>query len=219
LIGAPVIHLSTDYVFSGDRADGGYGEADPTGPRSVYGASKLAGEIAVRERQPDAVILRTSWVFSAQGSNFVRTLLRLGAERPELRIVNDQTGCPTAAADIAAAIVVLARQMLDPDDAGQGTFDGTAPGFGTLHFCGIAAVTWFGFALEIFRQAGRRGAAVPELVPIATSDWPAAAPRPARSVLDCARIRTLHGIVPRPWQAGLIETLAELLPSSTEKAA
>ena len=208
-IRAPVIHLSTDYVFSGDRTAGGYAETDPTGPRSVYGASKLAGEIAVRDRQPDSVILRTSWVFSAHGANFVRTMLRLGAERPEIRVVNDQTGCPTAAADIAATVVILARRILD----------GTAPSFGVLNLCGTGPVTWFGFAGEIFRQAGRCGCPVPSLVPIATSDWPAAAPRPTRSVLDCARIAALHGIVPRPWQVGLSEVLAQLLPSSSEQAA
>jgi dTDP-4-dehydrorhamnose reductase len=204
-IGAALIHYSTDYVFDGTK-QGAYAEDDPVNPRSVYGASKAAGDAAIRERLDRHVILRTSWVYSPVGQNFVRTMLRLGAEREELRIVDDQHGAPTAAADLARAAIEIAAAI---DAGGAGEYGG---GFGTFHFCGGGETTWYGFAREIFRGAAERGATVPRIVwPIATADYPLPAPRPGNSRLDCGRIARSYGLVPAPWQAALSACLDELI--------
>ncbi len=200
-IGAPLIHISTDYVFDG-LAPGAYRETDRCAPLSVYGASKLAGEVAVRERQPHHVILRTSWVFSPYGANFVRTMLRLGAERDELAIVNDQHGGPTAAADIAAAILKIAAGIRDGDAS-----------YGTYHYAGAPATTWFNFANAIFERAATHGLKTPKAVrAIATADYPTAAIRPRNSTLDCSAITRYWGIEPPLWQSSLsrcVEALAK----------
>lgn len=199
--GIPLVHLSTDYVFDGTKAEP-YAEDDPANPLSVYGASKAEGEAAVRARLPAHVILRTSWVFSPVGANFVKTMLRLGREREELRIVDDQCGRPTAADDIARAIVriLAALQVGKPD------------GFGTFHFANTGATTWHGFAHEIFRQAELRGLArVRRLTAIPTSAYPTPARRPMNSVLETGRIARVYGIVPRRWENALSETLDALL--------
>ena len=199
-VGGALVHLSTDYVFdgAGNRA---YEENDPIGPLSVYGASKAAGESAVRERLERHVILRTAWVYSPVGRNFVRTMLRLGSERERLSIVDDQHGCPTSAADLARAVIEIATALLG----------GAADRFGTFHFCGRGATTWFGFAEEIFDAARRRGMKTPaEVVPIATEAYPTPARRPYNSVLDCDKIRRTYGIVPRPWQESLADCLDQL---------
>ncbi|NBC33964.1 MAG: dTDP-4-dehydrorhamnose reductase [Alphaproteobacteria bacterium] len=198
--GAALIHVSTDYVFdgSGDRPRR---EDDPTGPLGVYGASKLAGEEAVRARLPRHVILRTSWVYSATGGNFVKTMLRVGAERDRLTIVRDQQGCPTAADDLAgAAALVAGRLAAAPETAPTGTF----------HYSGTGTTTWFDFAVEIFRQAAAYGRPVPELVPITTADYPTPARRPANSVLDCARIAAAYGVARPPWPESLRPVIAAL---------
>lgn len=194
--GVPLIHLSTDYVFNG-RKPAPYVEDDPIDPLNVYGASKAAGEQAVREAGADHIILRTSWVFSPFGLNFVKTMLRLGRERPQLGIVGDQTGCPTAAADIAGTVLALAAAL------GQGRRDG----LGTFHFCNAGATTWFGFAEAIFERVAAAGGTVPALKAIATDQYPTPAVRPRNSVLDGTRIGSVHGIHPRPWRAGLAECL------------
>lgn len=201
----PLVHLSTDYVFDGTRP-GPWREDDPPNPLNVYGRSKLAGEEAVRAALPGRhVILRTSWIFSPFGRNFVRTMLRLGTERERLTVVDDQTGCPTAAADVAAAVVRVAAALAA----------GKAEGWGTFHFCGAGATTWFGFAQAIFREAARRGHPAPALAPIATDQYPTPARRPRNSVLECSSIGKIYGIHPRSWQAGLADCLDELLvPSS-----
>jgi dTDP-4-dehydrorhamnose reductase len=200
-IGAPLIHISTDYVFDG-LAPGAYRETDRCAPLSVYGASKLAGEVAVRERQPHHVILRTSWVFSPYGANFVRTMLRLGAERDELAIVHDQHGGPTAAADIAAAILKIAAGIRDDSAA-----------FGTYHYAGAPVSTWFDFAKAIFERAALHGYKTPKAVrAIATADYPTAAVRPPNSTLDCSAITRYWGIEPPLWQNSLsrcVEALAK----------
>ena len=199
-IGAALIHLSTDYVFDGAKA-GAYREDDPIHPLSVYGASKAAGEAAVRERLDRAVILRTSWVYAPIGRNFVRTMLRLGAARDRIGVVDDQRGCPTSAADIARAIATIAQALLT----------GHVDGFGTFHFCGGGDTTWYGFARAIFAGAAARGLKTPPTVtPIATADYPTPALRPRNSVLDCGRIGRIHHIVPRPWPAALAECLDEI---------
>lgn len=199
---AALIHLSTDYVFDGTRRSA-YTEDDAPAPLNVYGRSKLDGELGLRALLPRHVILRTSWVFSPDGTNFVKTMLRLGGERPELQIVDDQIGCPTAAADIAAAIQVIALRLLD-DPAG-------APA-GIFHFSGRPAVSWYGFAAAIFGAVAARGGQVPRLRSIASADYPAKARRPAHSVLECTRIARAFGIEQPSWAAGLDRVLSALPP-------
>lgn len=199
-LGAPIIHLSTDYVFDG-RSSRPLCETDAVGPLCVYGVSKEAGEQAVRRIHSGHVILRTSWIFGSAGHNFVKTMLRLAAEQPLLRVVADQQGCPTAAADLAAAIWRLALQVATP----------SRDVFGTFHFAGQGPTTWFDFAARIFAEAMRHGLTSPQLEPIASQAYPTPARRPAYSVLDCAKIGTVHGIVPPPWQEGLSQCIADLL--------
>jgi dTDP-4-dehydrorhamnose reductase len=196
--GLPFLHVSTDYVFDGSPGRP-WREDDPTGPLSVYGASKLAGEAAIaRAMGADGAhaILRTSWVFSAHGANFVKTMLRVGAERDSLRVVDDQRGGPTPARAIAAALMTMA----DAFAAGRGV-----PGL--FHFAGAPAVSWADFAETIFAM---RGGQAPRIERIASSDYPVPARRPLNSVLDCARIRAAYGVERPDWRRGLAEVLEEL---------
>lgn len=197
--GAPLIQLSTDYVFDGTSGRP-YTEEDAVGPLGVYGASKLGGELAVRGAHPRHVILRTSWVYAAHGSNFVRTMLRLGAERPVLRVVDDQRGAPTAAGDIAEAVWTVARRLAD---------DPAAP-TGTYHLAGGGETTWCGFAREIFSRAAARGGPSPVVEAIATADYPTAARRPADTRLSTAKLERDYGIAPRPWREALDDVMTEL---------
>lgn len=193
----PLFHISTDYVFDGSGT-GAYRVDHPAAPLGVYGRSKWAGELRVRECLPRHLILRTSWVFGLEGNNFVGTMLRLGAERESLGIVDDQRGCPTYADHIAMVLLDLAGRSLSEE----------LP-WGTYHYCDAPETTWYGFAREIFARAARtRTLALRELRPIATSEYPTPARRPANSVLDCGRLATAFGIVPRPWTAGLTQILA-----------
>lgn len=186
-----LVHVSTDYVFGGTPGRP-WREDDPPSPQSVYGASKLAGEAAVRAETGRHVILRTSWLFSARGKNFLRTMLDLARTRAELSVVDDQLGCPTSADDLARVIAVVA-------DAGGPC--------GTYHYCGAGPVTWFGFAQAIFARArGNR----PALKPITTAQFGAPAARPAYSVLDCAKIARDYGIEQRPWRDGLEAAMRDL---------
>jgi dTDP-4-dehydrorhamnose reductase len=164
----PLVHISTDYVFDGTAREP-YREDDPVNPQGAYARSKEAGERAVRSAHERHLILRTSWVYGPFGSNFLRTMLRLGAERSEIGVVDDQIGCPTATADIAAAILAMVDQA-EPDNFA---------GWGTYHYAGLDAVTWHGFAAMIFAEAATLGRKTPRLRPIATADYPTAAPRPA----------------------------------------
>lgn len=199
------IHLSTDYVFDG-QASRPWREDDPVAPLGVYGASKAAGEDAVRDAARRHLILRTSWLFGVDGNNFVKTMLRLGAERPALKIVADQVGRPTSAHDLADAILAIAAKL------GAGV--STAKAYGTFHFANAGAVSWYDFAREIFAQAAKRGGPSPELAAIPTRDYPTPAQRPAYSVLDCDKLAGLYGIEPRPWQAALGDVLERLLPKA-----
>ena len=194
--GLPFVQISTDYVFDGTKR-APWTEDDPVGPLGVYGQSKLAGETAVRAAGGPHVILRTAWVHAGHGANFVATMLRVGATRDRLTVVDDQQGGPTAATDIARALIAIARAFAD----GNGVS-------GTFHYCGRPAVSWCGFAREIFRQADWIPA--PEIAPIATADWPTPAARPANSVLDCTRIRDAYGIEQPDWRISLAPVLAEL---------
>ncbi|MFC7335520.1 dTDP-4-dehydrorhamnose reductase [Rhodocista pekingensis] len=204
----PLLHLSTDYVFDGSGTRP-YREDDPVAPLGVYGASKAAGEAAVRAAGPRHVILRTAWVFSPDGANFLRTMLRLGRERPEVRVVDDQRGCPTAADDIAAACLGIADRLA-ADGRTADRPDDASPLWGTFHFAGAPATTWHGFAAAIFAEAERRGLPVPRLLPITTADYPTPTRRPAFSVLDCTRIETTYGIAAPDWRAGVRRCLDRL---------
>jgi dTDP-4-dehydrorhamnose reductase len=201
----PLIHLSTDYVFDGRKTEP-YREEDAVGPLGVYGRSKEAGERAVRAAAARHVILRTAWVFGAYGANFVKTMLRLAAQRPVLRVVADQRGCPTAAADIAAALIVIA-EYIERSEAKWGTY----------HFVGAGAASWHGFAEAIFDLAAPQLAARPQVEPISTDQYPTPARRPMNSVLDCRKIAEAFGIRPPPWRAGLASVVREVLDAAPQK--
>jgi dTDP-4-dehydrorhamnose reductase len=198
--GLPLIQLSTDYVFDGRNKEP-YAETDVTNPLSVYGRSKLAGEIAVRERVARHIILRTSWVYSPFGVNFVKTMLRLGAERDELKIVDDQHGSPTAAGDIALACLTIAETAAER---------GTAMPWGTYHYSASGDTTWRRFAEAIFATAAPWARIKAKVVPIPTSEYKTAAVRPLNSRLDCTKIERAFGIKPRPWRDSLAQVLGEL---------
>ena len=198
-LGVPFIHLSTDYVYPGDKA-GPYVESDETGPLGVYGKSKLAGELAVRAAHPAALILRTAWLYSPYGANFVKTMLRLGAERDSLGVVDDQTGNPTSAVDLADAIMRIAPTLVA---------SGGEPL--TLHLCGTGDVTWCGFARHIFETGVAMGGPHPAVRAISTAGYPTLAKRPANSCLSTNAFRTKFGFRLRPWQQAVTETLSKLL--------
>lgn len=189
--GAPVIHLSTDYVFpgTGDRA---YAEDDATGPLSVYGQSKLESELAVAAANPKHVILRTAWVYSPFGKNFVRTMLRLAKDRPTLRVVGDQWGNPTSALDIADGVLRVAEQLV------RGAPEG---GFGTFHMVGTGDTNWAGFAERIFAASKAAGGPSASVEAITTADYPTKAVRPANSRLSTRKLARTYGITLPAWQA------------------
>lgn len=186
--GIPLLHISTDYVFDGTK-QGAYVEEDPVAPLGIYGATKLAGEEAVRAALAGHVILRTSWVYAATGRNFLKTMLKLAAERPELRVVADQHGCPTSADDIATAILRVAAA------AGEGR-----AAWGTYHFAGTGETTWHGFASRIVAEQAPITGKRPPVIAIATADYPTPARRPANSVLDSGRFARAFGYRARPWE-------------------
>lgn len=195
----PFIHVSTDYVFEGG-GDQPWREDDATGPLGVYGASKLAGELSIAELgSARNATLRTSWVFSPYGANFVRTMLRLGADRPELRVVADQRGRPTAAHDIADAILLMAPFVAD------------GGAHGIYHFGGATPTTWHAFAEAVFASAARHGRPIPVVKPISTAEYPTPAKRPANSVLDCSRYLALPGAVLPDWRVGLDQAVDALV--------
>ena len=198
-IGSFLIHVSTDYVFDG-TASRPYKEEDKTNPKSVYGASKLAGEIAIQRTDCRFLIIRTSWVFSEYGNNFFKTMLRLGAERETLSIVGDQIGCPTYAQDIASLIVDLIP-WIDKGSVESGIY----------HFCGDTACSWYQFAKEIFAQADQLGYRTPKQVQsIATKDYPTPAKRPGYSVFDCTKIENTFNISRSNWRFGIDRVLSVL---------
>lgn len=198
----PIIHVSTDYVFDGTK-NGAYVETDLPAPLGVYGRSKLEGERLVALAQPRHIILRTSWVFSAYGHNFVKTMLRLGRERTTISVVDDQNGCPTAAGDLAHAIVAVLPNIISehasPDE------------FGLFHATGRGTASWFSFAEAIMNGVAKRGAQRASVIPIKTADYPTRARRPANSVLDSSKLRHVHGIEMPPWQRGLDAVLDALV--------
>ncbi|MER0240307.1 dTDP-4-dehydrorhamnose reductase [Fulvimarina sp. MAC8] len=202
-LGVPVIHLSTDYVFDGEKK-GPWVETDATNPIGAYGRSKRAGEEAVRAATRRHVILRTAWVYSPFGQNFVKTMLRLAsAGRDSLNVVADQTGSPTSALDIADAIFAVARTLkASPEDELLR---------GTFHLAGTGETSWAEFASAIFAGARRRGAASAEVLPIPTSQYPTPAARPKNSVLSTARLFDRYQIQLPPWEASLETVLDRLI--------
>jgi dTDP-4-dehydrorhamnose reductase len=193
-IGAPLIHISTDYVFDG-RASGEYREADPVAPLNVYGASKLAGEQAALAANPRCVVLRTSWVYSPWGRNFLTTMLDLAAKQ-SLRIVGDQTGKPTSALDLADACLSVARSMMTAPEQD--------PRWGLYHYAGAGACSWAEFAEGIFGMAHRRiGTPCPAIEPIGTAEYPTPAERPMNSALDCVKFEAAFGLLTVPRRQGL----------------
>jgi dTDP-4-dehydrorhamnose reductase len=203
----PLLHMSTDYVFDGNSQTP-YVETDQTNPSGVYGHTKLSGEIAVQRHCPKHIILRTAWVFSEYGNNYLKTMLRLGGERDSLSVVADQVGCPTYAGDIAAALVSIASQLHQRDRDTNGVADYS----GIYHYSGNTAVSWHGFAAEIFEQAQRQGLLTkqPALVEIATEDYLTAAKRPAYSVLDCQKIAAEFAVQSSDWRMAVGLVLSKL---------
>lgn len=198
----PIIHLSTDYVFDGNKSTP-YFESDPTAPLGIYGASKVAGEVAVAEANTKHVILRTSWVCSPYGTNFLKTMLRLAADRPELRVVDDQVGAPTFAHDIASAIADIVLKLTTAPDA-QNLY-------GTFHYASCGETTWCQFARAIFEQSARRGGPRTNVTAIATHEYPTKVRRPKYSKLDTTKVFDAYGIAAPNWEAGLETCLDQLL--------
>ena len=196
----PLVQVSTDYVFAGDK-QGEWEVDDPVAPLGVYGASKLGGELAVRTSGARYAIVRTAWVVSPHGNNFVKTMLRVGAERSALRVVADQHGSPTSAADLAGVLAKIAMRLVE---------DKAAP-VGTFHFSNAGQTTWAEFAREIFAQGQARGGPTVSVEGITTSDYPTPARRPANSLLSHDAIRAAYGVEPRRWQDALSDILDELL--------
>jgi dTDP-4-dehydrorhamnose reductase len=199
--GIPLIHISTDYVFDG-RKGAPYVEEDEPAPLNAYGRSKLAGEQGVRAGNRQHVILRSSWVYSPYRKNFVRTILRLAAERDQLSIVADQCGCPTAARDIAQACLDIAVRCVSTRDRTP---------YGTYHFAGAGEATWFEFASTIVDLAADRLGRKPQVAPIRTVEYPTPALRPADSRLDCSAIVRTFGVTLKPWRESLADTIDRLL--------
>jgi dTDP-4-dehydrorhamnose reductase len=192
--GIPLLHVSTDYVFDGTKG-APYVESDPTNPTGVYGATKRDGEAAILATTAHAIILRTAWVYAAHGKNFARTMLAAARRRPALTVVADQRGTPTAAADLAGALLRIAEilQTEGWNESWRGIYHATNQG----------ETTWYGFAAEIFRLSAAYGEPQPALSPITTADWPTPARRPADSRLHGAKLQSTFGLALPPWNVSL----------------
>ncbi len=207
--GIPLIHVSTDYVFDGTKG-AAYLETDTPNPTGVYGATKLAGELAVMAANPRSIVLRTSRVYAAEGKNFVLTMLGAARRMPKLRVVADQIGNPTNADDLARAILAIAAliQRDGWDDSFRGVF----------HATGAGATSWHGFARAIFDRAALHGLKAPELEAITTADWPTPARRPADSRLDCSGLQGVFGVMLPPWEASLSDTIDAVFSAEKDAA-
>lgn len=204
-LGVPVVHISTDYVFAGDKPEP-YVESDPTGPTGVYGVSKLAGEQAVLGSGADAAVLRTAWVYSPFGANFAKTMLRLATTRDEVGVVADQIGCPTSALDLAeAAIAVAANLSAGKDPARRGVFHCTGSGEGS----------WADFAEAIFAASAAAGGPSARVKRITTADYPTPARRPANSRLDCRKLAAAHGVRLPDWRESTKVVVARLVAENS----
>jgi dTDP-4-dehydrorhamnose reductase len=199
LVGCWLIHVSTDYVFDG-ASDVPYEEDGQTNPQGIYGETKLKGEWAIRSSYCKYIIIRTAWVFSEHGNNFLKTMLRLGSERTELSIVGDQIGCPTYAQDIAKAIVTIMPELNSQEGL-----------TGIYNYCGDTACSWFEFAEEIFKHSAALGAfTIPALESVTTDKYPTLAKRPKFSVLNNSYIYEKFGISPSDWKLGIASSLKKL---------
>lgn len=197
----PLIHVSTDYIFDGQK-NAAYAEDEPPAPLGVYGESKLQGEHAVRQNCLKHIILRVSGVFGFHGHNFVKTILRLAQEQEELRIVADQITCPTPSADIAKVILIITRQALSH----------FAIPWGTYHYCSSPPVSWYDFTRAIIALAAeKKPLQVKQIVPVTTAEFPRPAKRPPYSVLSVQKIQQAFGITAKPWQDGLRAVISQLL--------
>ncbi|MDP1867808.1 MAG: dTDP-4-dehydrorhamnose reductase [Bradyrhizobium sp.] len=205
----PIIHISTDYVFDGSK-DSPYREDDQTGPINAYGRSKLEGEQRVADACARHVILRTAWVHSPWGGNFVKTMLRLAAERPAVGVVGDQQGSPTYAPHLAEAVLAIARRAI-ADPAGMP--------WGIYHAVGMGETSWFGVAREIFRCAREHGLPAAEVTAITTAEYPTPARRPANSRLNCDRLRQSFGLGLPDWRVGVQDCVARLAQSAGNRLA
>jgi dTDP-4-dehydrorhamnose reductase len=201
----PFVHVSTDYVFDGSKASP-YHEDDVPAPLSIYGRSKLEGEIAVRNAYADAVVIRTSWLFSRFGQNFVKTMLRL-ADSGVVSVVDDQRGAPTGARDLAGAILTVLEQIAGNEASSRA---------GVYHLACGGETTWCGFARAIYAGWAERGRHIPALKPITTADYPTPARRPANSRLDCSKIERTFGIRLPPWQKALDLCLDDLAAARSD---
>ena len=191
--GVPLVHISTDYVFNGITSRP-YRECDRPAPLNVYGRSKLEGEQAVLEEHPGAIVVRTSWVYSSFGTNFLKSILRQAEKQTPLRVIDDQWGCPTSAHDLAAALLdIICRRLIEPSKNESGLY----------HLSGAGETTWYGFAAAILAKLKESGVRVPILEPITTRDYKTAALRPASSVLDCSKAKEVFGIALPNWSKSL----------------
>lgn len=198
--GARIIQVSTDYVFDGS-AEGAYAETAPTRPLGIYGRSKLEGEREVAAANPDHLILRTAWVYSPFGRNFVRTMLNAAQTRDRLNVVDDQHGNPTSALDIADGIFAVLRLWAGAPALGLGQ---------VYHLAGSGTTSWCGLARQVFAEAAALGLPTAEVSPIRTEDWPTRAMRPRNSRLDCAKLESDFGFRAPPWQKSVAETVRRL---------
>ena len=205
--GVPLIHISTDYVFDGSKP-APYVEEDPIAPLGVYGASKEGGEQAVRSAQPRHVILRTAWLVSPHGANFIKTMFRLATERSVLRVVDDQRGSPTAAADLARALICVGERLISDPDAPTGTY----------HFVNQGEASWRELAQAAFEVRSTHGTPAPEIQAIATADYPTRARRPANSRLSTAKYQRVFGVTPRPWKEAISDVVEALLADAKKVA-
>lgn len=197
----PLLHLSTDYVFDGSKSSP-YREDDLPNPISVYGRTKLAGEQAVLAAHDQVVVLRTAWVYSPFGRNFIKTMLNLAKDRPEVRVVFDQIGNPTSALDIAAELIKLAAGLAGSKNPDR---------FGIFHLAAPDEANWAEFAQHIFRVSGRLAGPSATVIPITTDEFPTRAKRPANSRLDCSRIWERHGVILPSWRESSANVVGELL--------
>jgi dTDP-4-dehydrorhamnose reductase len=198
----PIIHISTDYVYDG-RKRGAYVEDDRPEPATVFGRSKLEGEAALAAANPRHVILRTAWVFSPTGRNFVKTMLAQAAEHKSVRVVDDQRGSPTYAPHLVGAILELARQL-------SGKISDAGP-WGVYHAAGTGTTTWRGFAEEVFRRSADLGGPTAHVEPIKSADYPTPAQRPANSQLDCAKLERTFGLRLPAWEEGVAACVERLV--------
>ncbi|WP_252350192.1 dTDP-4-dehydrorhamnose reductase [Gluconobacter cerinus] len=199
--GIPFIHVSTDYVFSGDKGSP-YTEEDPTSPETVYGSTKADGEQAVLAANPKSIILRTSWVYSAHGKNFVKTMINAGAKNPALKVVGDQSGNPTSSDDLADAILAILALIEK---------DGWKPEFaGIYHASGTGETTWHGLAVAALEEAKKHGQSMPTVSAIRTEDWPTPAKRPQDSRLDCSKLHRVFGVRLPEWRESVARTVHRL---------